>query len=318
MALSQTSVLNQNGKIGDNFIPDFAITEFIGNFSDAVVALPVVISNESQKGDWFTTDEDGGKTYFVNTNTVTSVSDFIAIRTSGSGGAGGAFELSGDVIKETDLVGISTKDFVVGADTPFNTTEGPRMFFDSSKGAFRAGNYIDNRWGEGVLGPHSTAFGSGTDASGDYSTALGLGAIARGLVTLATGESTIAHGAYSSAFGYNTYSKGYYSTAMGFNSQSLGVASIALGYGVKSQASLQFACGRYNIPRGSASLTLPTDPIFTVGNGVSDTYRSNAFEVNRNGDTKIGGTLNVADVPTSSLGLVAGDIWNDNGSLKII
>ena len=31
-----------------------------------------------------------------------------------------------------------------------------------------------------------------------------------------------------------------------------------------------------------------------------------------------GATLNITNIPTSSTGLVSGDVWNDSGTLKIV
>jgi hypothetical protein len=51
-----------------------------------------------------------------------------------------------------------------------------------------------------------------------------------------------------------------------------------------------------------------------IGNGSNTVTLGNASIVK----TFLRGTLNAAGLPTSSVGLVAGDIWNDSGTLKIV
>lgn len=51
---------------------------------------------------------------------------------------------------------------------------------------------------------------------------------------------------------------------------------------------------------------------------VADISGFQIFQVFDTGIAVINGRLRVTDLPTSSAGLAAGDIWNDGGTLKIV
>ena len=51
-----------------------------------------------------------------------------------------------------------------------------------------------------------------------------------------------------------------------------------------------------------------------VGLGSNTTVIGNTNTIK----TRLRGTLNLPDLPTSSSGLVSGDVWNDGGTLKIV
>jgi hypothetical protein len=53
------------------------------------------------------------------------------------------------------------------------------------------------------------------------------------------------------------------------------------------------AFGRYNVGGGTKTSWVSSDPLFELGNGISDASRSNALTVYKNGDTKVNGKLSV-------------------------
>lgn len=161
------------------------------------------------------------------------------------------------------------------------------------------------------------AYTMGTRASdgsvtpiGAYSVGIGYGVTASGTKSIAIGDSTsaIAEGAY--AEGYQTMATGVYSHAEGSGTEARGAASHAEGEGciaatAQTHASgegtyadqyNQTAIGRYNTKNNANSL-------FVVGNGTSDTARSDAFAVYQNGTTEVkghllvGGTITVRSKP---------------------
>lgn len=116
----------------------------------------------------------------------------------------------------------------------------------------------------------SHAEGYQTTSSGDY------GSHAEGNITTAKGNSSHAEGFETTASGSNSHSEGYNTKAEGDYSHSGGYRTIA-GY------NSQTAIGKYNENK--------KENLFEVGNGTSDTSRSNALELTKTGDLKIAGGL---------------------------
>lgn len=164
-------------------------------------------------------------------------------------------------------------------------------------------------------GDYSTAFGYRTLASGAYSCAIGSeakatgsGAMALGMGTEASGESSMAFGKgkasarASTAFGEGTLASGWGSTAWGNSTTATGEHSTAIGRNTSAPAWASLVVGSYNIPEGTAFEWIETDPAFVVGNGRvvyhdngedywTETVRSNAFVVRKNGNVEIAGKI---------------------------
>jgi hypothetical protein len=120
-------------------------------------------------------------------------------------------------------------------------------------------------------GDNSFATGDRTSASGDSAFASGKNTGASGEASLAEGASTVASGNYSHSEGYETEASGLYSHAS--------------GHGTVADGNSQTAVGKYNT-RNSYNL-------FSVGNGTSDSNRSDAFTVDEYGDGTFAGQLRV-------------------------
>lgn len=94
--------LDASGKISDSQLPAIAIAEYLGNFTDLATALADSGVNASQKGDWLTTDENGGTTYIVITDNPTLSAHVKTVKTptdmvlSVFGRTGGVTAQSGD------------------------------------------------------------------------------------------------------------------------------------------------------------------------------------------------------------------------------
>jgi hypothetical protein len=181
--------------------------------------------------------------------------------------------------------------------------------------SFSAGSgSIANAYGSVALGvgayaeaPNSSALGGGAYAYGDNSSAVGVGAVALGHQSFAAGPDSyangfssvalatgIANGNYSTAFP-TAEANGHVSIAMGDGSRTEGFSSIAMGRDVVAQGLNQVVVGQLNVPSGTphnnwseVNAWNPNDEIFIVGNGVSDTSRSNALTVKKNAATGIG------------------------------
>jgi hypothetical protein len=159
----------------------------------------------------------------------------------------------------------------------------------------------------------SIAMGSNTTASGEASVAMGIQTIASKQVATAMGNSTTASGETSTAMGFTTIASGdasttmgsytnasgNASTAMGYQTIASGDASTAMGLSTAATASISTAIGAFNVGGGDATTWIATDPLFEVGNGVSNTSRHNAVTVLKNGNVGIGtitpaGVLNIS------------------------
>ena len=109
------------------------------------------------------------------------------------------FEESGNVIMENAAGGYDNS-FVIGSASLYGA--GTKMFFDKSKGAFRAGRADGNEWDIGNIGTYSFTGGCFTKAAGSLgSCAFGYGSIASGSTSFAEGYNTTAAGTFSRSEG---------------------------------------------------------------------------------------------------------------------
>ena len=127
-----------------------------------------------------------------------------------------------------------------------------------------------------AIGRYSHAEGFSTNAKVQYSHAEGYETKATKDASHAEGAYTEARGKYSHAEGYRTIADTDYSHAEGWNTYAQGYASHAGGTGTFAGFGNQTAIGQYNDNQ--------TDSLFEIGNGTSDTNRSNAFRVTKEGD----------------------------------
>lgn len=184
-------------------------------------------------------------------------------------------------------------------------------------------------WGNNTVASgnsESTAWGNGTVASATMSTAWGTNTSANGLSSTAWGSNTEALNTYSTSWGLNTLASGYASTAWGNNTEASGNYSAASGGNVVAKSTYETVMGRYNTNYTPNSTTgwNTNDRLFGVGNGTSNTSRSDAMVILKNGKVGIGSsnpphklTINVpssGSVPNGEgLGIVnlsTNDYWN--------
>jgi hypothetical protein len=195
---------------------------------------------------------------------------------------------------------------------------GRRMMWYADKGAFRAGHVVNQEWDKNNIGNYSFAVGSGTQASGLHSVAMGYGSLATsnesfavgngaqasGFNTIAMGLSSIASGGGATAIGYNNSSTGSYAVSIGAVNNATGTSATAMGSFSTASADYSSAFGRYlksksfggfatglfndTIYTASATAIANSNRIFEIGNGTSNSIRSNAITVLQNGNTGIG------------------------------
>ena len=142
------------------------------------------------------------------------------------------------------------------------------------------------------MGGYSVAEGDTTTASGYGSHAEGGHTIASDVYAHAEGDTTTASGYVSHAEGWDTESSGRWSHAEGYGTTASGQGAHAEGGGTIASGDLSHASGfctiaasHYQTVIGHFNMIDTTDTFaFIIGNGSSDTARSNALTVDWSGN----------------------------------
>ena len=161
-----------------------------------------------------------------------------------------------------------------------------------------------------AFGDYSHAEGNDTLASDNYAHAEGNNTIASNSAAHAEGFQTQANGRYSHAEGYLTitdtnadgahaegretqaigsfsHAEGYKTIAYGDHSHAEGCQTIAFGNYSHAAGYNTYAGGQYQTVFGKYNDTSDTSSYFVIGNGTSDSNRSNLFMVNSAGDLEV-------------------------------
>ena len=148
------------------------------------------------------------------------------------------------------------------------------------------------------------AEGYGTVASGAMSHAEGNGTKASGIMSHAEGNQTNASAASSHAEGYNTITHGNDSHAEGRDTKTFGYNSHAEGLGTNAQKKSQHVQGEYNILDTTGTNITRGQYAHIVGNGTSETARSNAHTLDWNGVGWFQGGLQVGGTAQDGEGVL--------------
>lgn len=143
-------------------------------------------------------------------------------------------------------------------------------------------------------GNNSHAEGNDTTASGEISHAEGLKTSAFGSNSHAEGFRSIARGENSHAEGYYTIANGYCSHTEGYQTAANEDYSHAEGLSTKAASPIQHVQGSYNIEDADSKY------VHIVGNGTSDTERSNAHTLDWEGNAWYAGSVEGASIILSS------------------
>lgn len=164
------------------------------------------------------------------------------------------------------------------------------------------GAFSLNRKSGPPIGNYSFAEGYNTMAIGQYSHAEGNATSAAGLGAHAEGNATSAGGQYSHAEGDTTSASHYGAHAEGSNTKATAVNAHAEGDNTRASSANQHVQGEYNIEDKANKY------LHIVGNGKTNSSRSNAHTLDRNGlgwfqgGLKIGGTnqddINAKEIAT--------------------
>lgn len=137
----------------------------------------------------------------------------------------------------------------------------------------------------GELGFTSVSLGFANEASGMYCFSEGMGNKSTGDASHSEGTGNVASGMASHAEGYGVLALETGSHAEGANTKAIGYGSHAEGSGTIASGEGQHVEGKYNIA--------DTTSIHIVGNGTSDTKRSNAHTLDLDGNAWYAGTIKV-------------------------
>ena len=144
---------------------------------------------------------------------------------------------------------------------------------------------LNDSGGEITNGPqHAEIFNdlANNKAEGNYSHAEGKSTESSGVASHAEGESTKSSGETSHAEGNSTKSGGIASHAEGTETNAIGNSSHAEGIGTITTNPGEHASGKYNISEANGDYSEGT--LFSIGNGIDDTNRKNAFWINNDGN----------------------------------
>ena len=142
-------------------------------------------------------------------------------------------------------------------------------------------------------GQYSHAEGSNTTASGQYSHAEGNYTKALAISSHAEGSNTTASGQYSHAEGSNTTASGQYSHAEGSQTTASGAGSHAEGWYTVASSDNSHVMGKFNVEDTEEKF------VFIIGNGTSQSARSNAFAIDWQGNIYVNNSnspVNVLDL----------------------
>lgn len=154
-------------------------------------------------------------------------------------------------------------------------------------------------YGTNARGDAAHSEGRGTTATGDWSHAEGQGTEAVGTYAHAEGYSTHARSTASHAEGYRSNAAGQYAHAEGYSSTASNTAAHAEGWGTdaskayshaqnlgtRAASDSQTALGKYNVEDAN------DDYAVIIGNGTSNSSRSNALTVGWDGSVEAAGDV---------------------------
>lgn len=135
---------------------------------------------------------------------------------------------------------------------------------------------------------NNIADGYYSHAEGEFTAASGGASHAEGLQTVASGDASHAEGWETVASGTDSHAEGFFTEASGANSHAEGIGTIAKG-------NSQHAQGKYNIADNNTYAHI-------VGNGDSDSSRSNAHTIDWDGNANFAGDVYVGNANENKAG----------------
>lgn len=127
-------------------------------------------------------------------------------------------------------------------------------------------------------GNNTTAVGERSHSEGGSTTANGIGSHAEGGFTTTNGNYSHAEGSFTISNGVNSHAEGGETTANGIASHAEGISTIANGSGSHAQGRFTIADGAYSQVCGTFNTSDNTEAAFIIGNGTSNSNRSNLLK----------------------------------------
>lgn len=127
-------------------------------------------------------------------------------------------------------------------------------------------------------GNNTTAVGERSHSEGGDTTANGISSHAEGGFTTANGNYSHAEGSFTISNGVNSHAEGGETTANGIASHAEGISTIANGSGSHAQGRFTIADGAYSQVCGTFNASDNTEAAFIIGNGTSNSNRSNLLK----------------------------------------
>jgi hypothetical protein len=225
------------------------------------------------------------QTSIKTSNATATATNSIAFGNNASSTSIGAIAFGDNATAET-----GTGPIAIGYDSAARADSTVSIGYNSeSTGRFSTAIGSDSQ----AYGLASTAIGRAkVETSADYSVAIGVGSnvpIASGAASIIIGIGGEASGSTSMVFGsFSTATGSHGSKVMaGFNANASGNYAICSGYYTEAHDFGETVFGLYNkVSTGSQTIRPSTPPnnLFIVGNGTSTVNRSNALELNDDGE----------------------------------
>ena len=147
-------------------------------------------------------------------------------------------------------------------------------------------------------GYFTTASSYASHAEGNVTTASGGSSHAEGDSTIASGDSSHAEGAYTTASGEGSHAEGNNTTASGYKSHAEGGTTTASGYASHAEGFQTKASGDYQHVQGKFNIEDTANKYaHIVGNGNSETSKSNAHTLDWKGNAWYAGDVQANNVP---------------------
>jgi hypothetical protein len=165
----------------------------------------------------------------------------------------------------------------------------PQLVYSASTNVFTVGYRC------GTVGNDSVVIGGDSsfpNEGGITSIAIGRNNLSCGTTSIAIGGSNTSSSLNSIAIGSSNVANNQRAMAFGYRSRAFGQKTTSFGECTCANDLLETVFGRFNrVGTGSQSVWDSTDSLFVIGNGTNDTTRNNAFQVLKNGNTRIDGVL---------------------------
>lgn len=246
---------DQNGEIFNDYENNQALTEFSTASGSGTVA--------GKRATHITAISDDFKTLSLNTVDGLEVGDIISHAKYSTSAK--AWQEVQDV---ASIVSISGNSITVDAALVGVTQD---IINDADKtGRINGKLWVNNKpdFGDTDLSTKCTASGRETKSIGEAS--------------FSSGRGTTASGAYSGANGHNTLASGDSAFAVGKRAKAKGMATLASGLDTIASTDYSRVSGLYNLDGNFLDI---------VGNGSSNTQRSNAYTLDKSGNAVFAGTV---------------------------